>query len=125
MNSFEQLSLLRKKGGMITKFSRNITTASNGLPYYFVEFTSTNGSQYGIQAYGEEATELYSEVMRILGYFEGNASVIPTPVHLNPLIVQDILLAVEFDSHSNTNCGSFLVNYSFHTPNNLNTTSLR
>jgi hypothetical protein len=82
MNSFEQLSLLHKKGGMITKFSRNITTASNGLPYYFVEFTSTNGSQYGIQAYGKEATELYTEVMRILGYFEGNAVMIPTPVIL-------------------------------------------
>ena len=80
MNSLEQLSLLSKKGGMVTQFSRNITTASNGLPYYFVEFTSTNGSQYGIQAYGEEATELYSEVRRILGYFEGNASMMPTPV---------------------------------------------
>ena len=80
MNSLEQLNLLSKKGGMVTKFSRNITTASNGLPYYFVEFTSTNGSQYGIQAYGEEATELYSEARRILGYFEGNASMMPTPV---------------------------------------------
>ena len=82
MNSFEQLNFLHKRGGMITKFSRNITTVSNGLPYYFVEFTSTNGSQYGIQAFGEEATELYTGVMRILGYFVGNVSMIPTPVIL-------------------------------------------
>lgn len=68
MNSLQQLVLLRQKGGTITTLSRSVTTLSNGLPYYFVEVTSKEGSQYGIQAYGEEATELYTETMRTIGY---------------------------------------------------------
>ena len=44
MNSLEQLALLRKKGGIITQLSRSVTTLSNGVPYYFVEFTSVDGA---------------------------------------------------------------------------------
>lgn len=78
MNSLEQLALLRKKGGIITQLSRSVTTLSNGVPYYFVEFTSVDGSQYGIQAYGDEATELYTETMRTVGYVKE----IPIPLLL-------------------------------------------
>jgi len=68
MKPVEQLTLLREKGGIISNLSREIKILSNGLPYYFVEFTSTMGSQYGIEAYGEDATELYSETMQIIGH---------------------------------------------------------
>jgi hypothetical protein len=78
MNSSEQLAFLREKGGIITQLSRSITTLSNGMPYYFVEFTSVDGSQYGIQAYGDEATELYTETMRTIGYVKE----IPIPLIL-------------------------------------------
>jgi hypothetical protein len=31
----------------------------NGIEYFFVEVTCDDSTQYGIQAYGEEAIELY------------------------------------------------------------------
>jgi hypothetical protein len=58
---------LRSNGGSITSFARRVSTIANGLPYYFVEVTSQNGSQYAIQAYGDKATKLYDEVMKITG----------------------------------------------------------
>jgi hypothetical protein len=33
----------------------------NGMEYFFVEVTCSDGTQYGLQAYGEEASELYKE----------------------------------------------------------------
>jgi hypothetical protein len=33
----------------------------NGLEYCFIEVTCDDGTQYGIQTYGEEAKELYKE----------------------------------------------------------------
>lgn len=66
-DALQQLLQLRSSGGSITTFARTVSTIANGLPYYFVEITSQNGSQYAIQAYGDEATELYDEVMRITG----------------------------------------------------------
>ena len=68
MNSLQHLSLLRQNGGIITQLSREVTILSNGIQYYFVEFTSTAGIQYGIQAYGKEAIELYTETMKTIGY---------------------------------------------------------
>jgi hypothetical protein len=66
-DALQQLLQLRSNGGSITTFARRVSTIANGLPYYFVEVTSQNGGQYAIQAYGDEATELYDEVMRITG----------------------------------------------------------
>ncbi len=43
----------------ITKMSNNISYLTNGLKYYCVEVTCSDGIQYGIQAYGEEAADLY------------------------------------------------------------------
>lgn len=43
----------------ITKMSNNISYLTNGLKYYCVEVTCSDGIQYGIQAYGEEAVDLY------------------------------------------------------------------
>ena len=65
--ALQQLLQLRSNGGSITSFARRVSTIANGLPYYFVEVTSQNGSQYAIQAYGDKATKLYDEVMKITG----------------------------------------------------------
>jgi hypothetical protein len=49
------------KRGKITKFSTMIHISREGLGYYFVEVTGSNGCRYGIQAYGEEAEGLQEE----------------------------------------------------------------
>ena len=36
----------------------------NGIEYWFVEVTYSDGTQYGLQAYGEEANQLYKEAYR-------------------------------------------------------------
>jgi hypothetical protein len=46
----------------ITKKSQNICHVINGIEYCSVEVTCDNGSQYGIQAFGDEAIELYKEI---------------------------------------------------------------
>ena len=58
-----QLRLLRSLGGQITKSPSTISVLSNGLPYYYVEVTGDNGSQFGIPAYGDEAFELHKEAL--------------------------------------------------------------
>jgi len=60
-----QLRLLHSRGGRITKSPSGISVLSNGLPYFYVEVTADNGSQFGIQAYGEEAVELHNEAFRM------------------------------------------------------------
>jgi hypothetical protein len=49
------------KSGVITKSSTMIRTSREGLGYYFVEVTGSNGCHYLIQAYGEEAKGLQKE----------------------------------------------------------------
>jgi len=39
----------------------------NGVQHYFVEVTSKDGLQYGLQAFGEEAIALCKETMKTLG----------------------------------------------------------
>lgn len=50
----------------ITKTSQHIYYMRNGIEYCFVEVTCNDGTQYGLQAYGEEAKELYNEVYRCI-----------------------------------------------------------
>jgi hypothetical protein len=38
----------------------------NGIEYCFVEVTCSDGTQYGLQAYGEEANQLYKELYRCI-----------------------------------------------------------
>lgn len=52
-------------GGFISGFSNNGSRLGNGSDYCLVEVTCNTGVQYGIQAYGEEAVELYREVIKI------------------------------------------------------------
>lgn len=63
--SSRQLRLLHSQGGRITKSPSGLSVLSNGLPYYYVEVTGTNGSQFGIPAYGDEAIELHNETLRM------------------------------------------------------------
>jgi hypothetical protein len=41
---------------------------TNGLKYYSVEVTCSDGIQYGIQAYGDEAEDLYKEAHKYFDY---------------------------------------------------------
>ena len=60
-------SKCKKVSCQITKMSNNISYLTNGLKYYCVEVTCSDGIQYGIQAYGEEAVDLYKAAHR---YFD-------------------------------------------------------
>jgi hypothetical protein len=42
----------------ITEISTSLTHLINGIEYSFVEITCSDGIQYGLQAYGQEALEL-------------------------------------------------------------------
>lgn len=50
----------------ITKTSKDILYMRNGIEYCFLEVTCSNGTQFGLQAYGEEAKELYREAHRCI-----------------------------------------------------------
>ena len=63
--SSRQLRLLHSHGGRITKSPSGLSVLLNGLPYYYVEVTGDNGSQFGIPAYGDEAIELHNEAIRM------------------------------------------------------------
>lgn len=64
-DSSRQLRLLRSRGGQVTKMPSAISVLSNGLPYFYVEVTGGNGSQFGIPAFGDEAIELHNEALRM------------------------------------------------------------
>ena len=53
-------------GCQITKTSSEISYMRNGIEYCFVEVTCSDGTQYGLQAYGEEANQLYKEAYRCI-----------------------------------------------------------
>jgi hypothetical protein len=42
----------------ITQITPNLSHLANGIDYSFVEITCSDGIQYGLQAYGNEALEL-------------------------------------------------------------------
>lgn len=47
----------------ITKLSNSVSHLENGIEYCLVEVTCDDGEQYGIQAIGEEAAQLYNEAL--------------------------------------------------------------
>ena len=53
-------------GCRITKTSNEISYMRNGIEYCFVEVTCSDGTQYGLQAYGQEANQLYKEANRCI-----------------------------------------------------------
>ena len=56
-NSIEALHDLLKLYH-VTEISTGLSYLANGIQYSFVEITCSNGVQYGLQAYGDEALEL-------------------------------------------------------------------
>ncbi len=61
------LMLCNRENGKITQYPENLRKLDNGVEHYFVEVTCSDGIQYGLQAYGEEAISLYKETMKTLG----------------------------------------------------------
>ena len=53
-------------GGKITKASNHLSLMLNGIKYYSLE-VSMNGDRYLIQAFEQEAYELFDMVRTILG----------------------------------------------------------
>jgi hypothetical protein len=64
-NSLDALLTILNLGGKITQAPRHISLMLNGLRYYSIEVT-INGDHFLIQAFEQEASELFQEVMTIL-----------------------------------------------------------
>jgi hypothetical protein len=65
-SAMKLFSLCTSGTGRITKYSDTIAKMNNGIEYYYVEVTSKDGIQYGIQAFGEEAIALYNITMKMI-----------------------------------------------------------
>lgn len=50
----------------ITEITPSLLHLANGIEYSFVEITCSDGTQYGLQAYGNEALELNRVAFQIL-----------------------------------------------------------
>ncbi|TLX87264.1 MAG: hypothetical protein E6K94_10470 [Thaumarchaeota archaeon] len=61
------LKLCSAEDAKITRYPDRPQLMDNGIHHYFVEVTSKDGIQYGLQAFGEEAIALYKETMKTLG----------------------------------------------------------
>jgi hypothetical protein len=57
-SSVDALNDLRNSG-QIAEINLSLSYLANGVAYSFVEVTCRDGSQYGLQAYGNEALELH------------------------------------------------------------------
>lgn len=68
MDASKRLLMLPNTGnGKITRYPENLRKLDNGVEHYFVEVTCSDGIQYGLQAYGDEAISPYKETMKSLG----------------------------------------------------------
>jgi hypothetical protein len=64
-HAFRQLTRSDDKGQKLGKINKSldaIHTTSEGLDYFSVEITSITGTQYLIEAYGNDAIELFYEM---------------------------------------------------------------
>lgn len=64
-NSLDALITLLSLGGKITQASNHLSLMLNGLKYYSLEVT-INGDHYLIQAFEQEASDLFNAVMVII-----------------------------------------------------------
>lgn len=65
LQSLLSTNLSSPSGGCrITKIPQNIPHMINGIEYCAVEITCDDGTQYGIQVYGQEAIDLHKEAIR-------------------------------------------------------------
>jgi hypothetical protein len=68
VDASKRLLILCSEGNVrITRFPERPRLMDNGVQHYFVEVTSKDGLQYGLQAFAEEAIALYKETMNTLG----------------------------------------------------------
>ena len=65
-DSIDALTMILGLGGKITKASNHLSIMLNGIKYYSLE-VSMNGDRYLIQAFEQEACELFDIVRAILG----------------------------------------------------------
>jgi hypothetical protein len=66
MDASKRLLILCSEGNVrITRFPERPRLMDNGVLHYFVEVTSKDGLQYGLQAFGEEAIALYKETRKL------------------------------------------------------------
>lgn len=64
-NSLDALIMLLSLGGKITQASNHLSFMLNGLKYYSLEVT-INGDHYLIQAFEQEASDLFDAVKTII-----------------------------------------------------------
>ena len=64
-NSLDVLITLLSLGGKITQASNHLSLMLNGLKYYSLEVT-INGDHYLIQAFEQEASDLFDAVIAII-----------------------------------------------------------
>jgi hypothetical protein len=64
-NSLDALLTVLNLGGKITQAPHHLSLMLNGLRYYSIEVT-INGDHFLIQAFEQEASELFQAVMTIL-----------------------------------------------------------
>lgn len=64
-NSLDALLTILNLGGKITQAPHHLSLMLNGLRYYSIEVT-INGDHFLIQAFEQEASELFQAVMTII-----------------------------------------------------------
>jgi hypothetical protein len=64
-DALQELIYLRRDGGLIGKSPDDFKILSNGMPYYYMDVTCDTGSQYSIEAYGEDAFQLQNRAVSI------------------------------------------------------------
>jgi hypothetical protein len=64
-SSIEVLHNLRSSNN-ITKIATSLSVLQNGIEYSFVEVTCSDGIEYGLQAYGNEALALNKAAHKII-----------------------------------------------------------
>ena len=62
VHAFRQLTRSDDKGQKLGKISKSLNAIREGFDYFSVEITGITGTQYLIEAYGNDAIELFSEM---------------------------------------------------------------
>ena len=66
IDAVKELILVAENGGYVSWISDNDSKLINGLDYCLVEITCRSGTQYAVQAYGDEALNLFCEVKTLI-----------------------------------------------------------
>lgn len=74
-SSIEALQVLQSSND-ITDISTSLAILANGIEYTFVEITCSDGVQYGLQAFGNEALALNKAAHKIVPHEQELASML-------------------------------------------------